>query len=770
MVALFSRRAVLLGTAAIVAGSGLAVAPRAVAETQQPRQRRNRALIVAVSEYPGLLDEDWLEGPNNDALLAHDYLTNDAPVPFSAGDVTVLASSLDLATAEPTLANIRGAMARLADEAQAGDFVYLHFAGHGIEQPARFPEQEVDGKDQVFLPRDVTPLTQADGHWPNGYVDKDIKADIDAIRQKGARVWAVFDCCHSATITRALDLVPEGEVARKLDLRKYGIPDHMWRQTTTRSAGGNTAGMRARSMFGDETAEQTSEGLAPMVAFFAAQTIEVTPELPLPRGSDSPVQMGLFSFALLSKLRENPRVSYRQLGQAIHHAYLGMNRTRPSPLFEGALDEPVFDSGDGLPYVPQWRIAGTASSRSIAAGHMHQLAPGTRLAVLAQPGDDVAQALGVVQVGSTTALRSQLAALSEDDTDADFPAIALTDIPDNAYALLVEQVVSFELTIARPRFDPADAAAAALVTEALEAIAADPEAPIRLRLAEPGADTDLRFDIRSEAQVAALMRAQGGITEADAPLFEEADGSTTPRLWLLDSSASLSLRPHERPYSRNLEPEDQRAISLWIRDALITIYRATNLARLARFDDFDATDLSVEVTRLPEFLSPLESGTAMAMHHPSVVQPGNTVHIRVENNSTSPVDLNIVFVGSDYSISMMLPDPVRLRARIAGEENAVFSEEVVEFNDSTFGREHLFVIATAAAPQENPLDLSFLSQGGIRVVQSRGAASSGFGAIIETMAGAATTRGGDSLAARRAATQAQRGAVYVYSVDNVPIA
>ena len=759
------RRSVLLGSAAMAA-SGVLPASRIFAQTQAPA-RRNHALLVAVTEYPNLFQSEWLVGPNNDVRLAREYLLNDAPVPFAPEDVAVLASNLDIASDVPTLANIRAHMARLAEAAAAGDFVYLHLAGHGIQQPARNPEAEVDGKDQVFMPLDVERMTRALGYWPNGYVDKDIRADIEAIRAKGARVWAIFDCCHSGTITRALGLVPEGEVARKIDLARYDIPDDMWSTATSRSLGIEAA-MTPRSMFGPAGEVGLEGDLAPMVAFFAAQTVEVTPEMPLPRDSDTPMQMGLFSFTLLTKLRENPRVTYRQLGQAIHHAYLGMNRTRPSPLFEGALNEPVFDIADGTPYVPQWRITGIGGAREIAAGHMHQLAPGTRLAVLAQPNDALENALGVVQVGSATALQSRLAPLPPDMEDPDLPAIALADIPENAYALLIERVVEFELVVARPPIGGVHAASAVEMTQALEDIAADTRLPIRLRLVDAGKAADLRFDIRSEAEVADLMRAQGNVEAVDAALMERAGANAAPRLWLLDNSAVLSLRAHQRPFSRALEAGALPATFLWMRDSLTAVYRATNLARLATFDDFGESDIALAVTRLPEFQSPMDTGDRLELHRTGVVTPGNTVHVRVENTGTSPVDINILYIGSDYSISSMLPDPVRLRARKPREENAVFSEEVVEFNDATFGRERLFVIVTAALPQDNPLDLSFLEQGGVRAIGPGQGAISGFGAMIETMAGAATTRGGNSLAARRAATQSQRGAVYVFSVDNVP--
>lgn len=759
------RRSFLLGTgSALGLGALPALAP--LGSQAQTRPRRNHALLVAVTQYPNLFRSEWLAGPNNDALMMRAYLLDEAPVQFAPEDVRVLATGLDVAQAEPTLAAIRAEMQRLAEDAGPDDFVMLHFAGHGIEQPARFPDEEVDGRDQVFMPKDVQRMTRALGHWPNGYVDKDIRDDITAIRRKRARVWAVFDCCHSATITRALDAIPEGEVSRKVDLRRYDIPPDMWAPARSRALGPQQ--MRPRSIFGPAGQVGLEEDLAPMVAFFAAQTTEETPELPLPPHSDAALQMGLFTFTLLSRMRENPNMQYRHLGQAIHHAYLGMNRSRPSPLFEGALNERLFNTSDGLGHVPQWRITGQGDMREIAAGHMHLLAPGTRLAVLADPAHGIERALGAVEIRNVTALRSQLGEV-QDQPDPELPPIALADIPQNAYALVIETVVDFELSVAPPTRAAGHPALARKVHDLLETIAADQRMPARLRLVAPGEAADLRLVIRSEAEVLDLMRAQAAQSDDPARYLAGSAQPDTPRLWLLDNSATLSLRPTERPFSRPLDSDDLSAVTLWLRSSLGAVYRATNLSRLAQFDDFAQSDVSVQVTRLPGFMSPLGSGEELVLHRNSIVQPGNTAHVRVENTGSTPVDVNILYIASNYAITSMLETPVRLRAAEAGSANAVFSEEIIEFDDTSFGRERLMVIVTAAEPQSNPLDLSFLEQTGVRAIGRGPAAMSGFGAMIEAMAGAETTRGGASLAARRAAQRGQRGAVYVYSVDNVPV-
>ena len=770
------RRSLLLGSAAL-AGSGLSAMLPAALGAQDAPAATNHALLVAVTEYPNLWQSEWLRGPNNDVILARDYLLNDAPIPFAEENVTVLATGLDIASAEPELAPIRAEMRRLAETVRPGDFVFLLFAGHGIEQPARYPEQEFDGRDQVFMPKDVQRMTRALGHWPNGYVDKDIRDDVTAIRAAGGLVWAVFDCCHSATITRNLELLAEGEKARKVNLADYDIPDDLWMPAARSTAG--AAAAEPHSMFGPAGNLDAGDGLPPMVAFFASQTVEETPEMPLPRGAEEQVQMGLFSFTLLSALRAHPAANYRELGQAIHHAYLGIGRSRPTPLFEGALDNRVFGA-EPRAQLPQWRIRGSGEARDIAAGQMHGIAPGSRLAVLPGPASGGAEAfdaalagtIGVVEVAAADALRSRLRA--PDDADPDLPAMELADIPENAYALLIEQVVEFELAVAPPRADGPHADRAAAIAATLRDIAADDRLPMRLRLVEPGADADVRLDLRSEAEVADLMRRQGGVRPGDEADLERAAAQTEPRLWLLDASASLSLRSFERPHSLTLGETAQVSPADWLRNSLGAIYRATNLARLGGENAF-ANDVSVTLTKVADLDTPADAGEALALHRTSAARPGEVLHLRVENNGGTAVDVNLLYIDSNHGITWMPLDfdgtrgvPARLRGRARNDPPAVYDEAVIQFVDSSFGRERVVVIVTGAEAMENPQDLSFLEQGGV-VTRSLGAPpATGFGAMLEQMAGAAATRGGASLAARRQAAAAQRGAVMVYAIDTLP--
>ncbi len=781
-----TRRSVLLGTAA-TAGAALVLPDGRLWAEVAPAARTNHALLVAVTEYPNLWQSEWLIGPNNDAIFVRDYLLNDAPLPFAPENIAVLATGLDISDGEPELAPIRAHMKRLAETVEPGDFVYLHFAGHGIEQPAREPENELDGRDQVFMPKDVQRMTRALGHWPNGYVDKDIRDDIAALRDRGALVWAVFDCCHSATITRNLEVAVEGEKSRKVNLADYDIPDDMWQPATTRSTAAALSA-QPQTMFGAVGTVGADDGLPPMVAFFASQKVEETPELPLPRDSEERVQLGLFSFTLLTQLRTHPGATYMELGQAIHHAYMGMGRSRPTPLYEGALDNRVFSTEPRVP-LPQWRIRSNDGLLEIGAGQMFGIAPRTRLAVLPGPAtggmeafdDALASAIGVVEVGSASATTARLRAVQSDELGGEdpsgLPALAPSDIPDNAYALLIEQVVDFELAVAPPRLDGPHTDRAAEIAALLDQIARDDELPMRLRIVDPGADADIRFDIRSESEVATLMQRAGSVRADDAALIARAAGSTTPRLWMMDASSSLTLRAFERPHSLDLGPDADRTPLAWLRESLSAVYRATNLARLGGENGF-GSDVTVRLTRGPlpaDYITPPADGAPeLLLHRHSVVTPGEAVYVEVENHGTTAVDVNLLYIDSNYGITWVPMDfdgdiesAARLRARGRNDPPARYAEWVVQFEPTSFGRERIVVVVTGAPEGENPQNLRFLAQPGL-TRSLGGTPGTGLTEMLEQMAGGAATRGTGSVAARRQAAARERGAVLVYSVDLLP--
>ena len=101
----------------------------------------------------------------------------------------------------PSSSNIRRELSRLAREAGQGDRVVLYFAGHGSQQRDQTGD-EPDGLDEVFLPSDVGPTTDKKGAIPRALSDDQLGRAARRIRDAGATVWMIFDCCHAGTMAR----------------------------------------------------------------------------------------------------------------------------------------------------------------------------------------------------------------------------------------------------------------------------------------------------------------------------------------------------------------------------------------------------------------------------------------------------------------------------------------------------------------------------------------------------------------------------------------
>ena len=726
----------LLAKFASIAAS---VAIAFAAFTLQADARTNYALIVGVTEYPNLPKKTWLVGPNNDAELVREYLTDHAG--FDPGNITVLADDLDGATS-PTLANIRGAMKALAAKIEAdGDdepFVYLHFSGHGSQMPARGEDSENDGKDEVFLPADTMKWDRAQKGFPNAYVDDAIGEDLDRLRNSGAFVWAVFDACHSSSATRAAP--GEGvEVSRRLDPAELGVPEDVI-FTATRSVSGQVE--RENPIEGS----RDSIAKGGLVAFFAAQTVETTPEMPLPRDAEEQRRYGLFTYTLFENLTKYPGISYRQLGQTVLQAYSGMNRRAPTPLFEGELDSGVFGVENQDP-VLQWKIKPNGKRATIAAGLMHRLSKGTKMALLKNAADDVDAAIGYAEVKSAKNLKSTLVPIAHNDLAAPDEAT----LAEAAWARPIELAIGFELTVART----APGGHSETINAALDKLAADEKQLFRIRLVDHGAPADISMSVASEMDIIAglkgdALNAHNAVSERSSTEY-----SANPRVWFLPSSGEASLLPGRRPPSMAFDASSNDGDDLKNKLAgrMTKIFRATNLARMTAASDFRGkVDMNFLIKRSDaDDFTPIEAGEV-----PYVTQD-DEIHIRVANKSSRAIDLNVLHIGTDYAISAA--DPIRIERR-GKEEIGLFAVET-----DTLGVERLVAVITEALPGTDVQDLRFLSQGGVRAVEAtKGVGGDdGFVSMLNAMGKQAKTRAASSLSAKKGA----KGAVLIFPIETV---
>jgi hypothetical protein len=301
------RRVLTALTALLVAGA--AAWPHAA-------QATDRALLIGVSDYPALPRRLWLNGPVNDVALMRQTLLGRG---FEASNIQALVSRTGPAN-EPTRANILAALAQAVQVVQAGDRVVFYLSGHGSQQPQ--PQTrgtrpaETDGLDEVFLPADV-------GVWngqtsraaiPNALLDDEIGEWMDAVVDKGALVWGIFDTCHAAGMSRG------GRVK--------------WRSVASAELGLTVTDNAAAPSHNRPTTAQRSDG---RTLAFAARSHELTGEEWLPRGG-SPRTLrihGVFTFHLAQAWAQGAGIDTQALEAALRAKYQQELRLRPTPVMLG---------------------------------------------------------------------------------------------------------------------------------------------------------------------------------------------------------------------------------------------------------------------------------------------------------------------------------------------------------------------------------------------------------------------------------------------------
>ena len=662
--------------------------------------REGHALLIGASTYPALDERFWLRGPANDVDLVAQYLQSNPALPFDSGNIAILADGLEGADA-PTLAAIRAEFAELAARVEPGDFVYLHFSGHGSQMPAADPSSELDGLDEIFLPVDIGPWENTIGTVENALVDDEIGQMIDAIRAKGADVWVVFDSCYSGTATRAAPGTDEVRL-RQLPPGALAIPSDAMDSVQTRAL----PDPRTRAEAPVPVA--SGEGMGKLTAFFAAQTNETTPEKNMPKGKANRRLQGVFTYTLFETLAERPGITYRQLGQEVLRKYGTRNLARTTPLFEGDLDLPVFGR-DESDRILQWDVEVKGDALSIKAGQLHGLSPGMSLALLASPADPDDAALATFSVTEVTTFAARAQAV-------DFAA---ADAPPGAVLRKVGDTLDLSLTVALPA--PGSAPAEAMQA-ALQVIEDTALTGPRIRYVPAGdAGADIRLAVFDDSP------------RPDALWFMPAAGIT-------DDSDLIDIP--------SVSTGDKTATELAevVADNLTRMARALNLMKVgAASSAASAVKVEAQMVRgrfdAENGIVAPDSRTMLAPASVPRVLPDDTIGLNLTNPTDKPVDFNILYVGSDYSISFM--DNGRL------QPGDTLDEDYILITDASFGRERVIVVFSPADPQSEVEDLSFLEQSAVERTRAVGNARGGIRGLLDEAGFGTTTRAAMSLSRRK---------------------
>jgi len=291
------------------------------------QETRTRALLVGCTEYPNLKGHRYyrtsirLLGPANDVALLKKMFRERLGV--AATDMTTLTGWPKEPDRRPTRQNIIAQLDRLAHETAKGERVILYFAGHGTQLPDDDGD-ELDGLDEVFLPADITRWLRKGRGIPEAIRDDELGEKVRAIRDRGATVWLIMDCCHAGTMVRG-----SGEGRRRsLEPSLLGAP-----------AVKQVAGAAVRF---------SPEQLKDVVATYASQSFRTALEVELPPRDPAAKWHGVLSFSLAAQLRlTGGNLTFRELQDRLVNAYQIYNCAGTVPVVEGDLDLMVHGSGKG---------------------------------------------------------------------------------------------------------------------------------------------------------------------------------------------------------------------------------------------------------------------------------------------------------------------------------------------------------------------------------------------------------------------------------------
>ncbi|MGE0190868.1 MAG: caspase family protein [Planctomycetota bacterium] len=355
---------------------------------------RTFALLVGCTEYPGLKtaanaayyeQKIRLKGPAEDVhLLArtlHDYLG----VPHE--NMRKLVGWPEQASERPTRANVLAALDHLASQVRPGDRVLFQFAGHGTRQPDREGDED-DGLDEVLLTADAAALIGRSGGLPGAITDDELHARLRALVDAGATVLALFDCCHSGTLSRD-PTVRTREVAPEV-LGLPTRPDQLPDTTAPEEAG--------------------SRGLSGIAAVYAARSWQRAPEMRLPLDSRAPDRRwhGLLTWHVVRALqRHGAGLTVAELQALLVAAYRAQPYGSASPFAEGDLSMRV--ARDERLATPPLQAVREDGVLRLDAGSLRGIEEGARIALFppGRLGEDEAK-LCTATVTAASALSAWL--------------------------------------------------------------------------------------------------------------------------------------------------------------------------------------------------------------------------------------------------------------------------------------------------------------------------------------------------------------------------
>jgi len=168
---------------------------------------QSHALLIGIWKYPQASGVPALVGPEQDIELIQELLRTRFQVPEQ--NITVLRND------QATHLKIQKAFQDLEQRVKPGDFIYIHYSGHGSYcLIANCLARRPDLREAIEKAGDTTLQTwvafgsrskELEGLDGYDVLDKEIRGWLSSLYAKTDQVVFVSDSCHSATVSRGLN-------------------------------------------------------------------------------------------------------------------------------------------------------------------------------------------------------------------------------------------------------------------------------------------------------------------------------------------------------------------------------------------------------------------------------------------------------------------------------------------------------------------------------------------------------------------------------------
>ena len=155
-----------------------------------------RALIIGIGDYPANSGWTKINGDKDIPMVEEMLLANS----FAKSYIT------ELKNEQATCKAICNEFENLISKSQSGDYIYIHFSGHG-QQITDLNGDEEDGFDEAWIPYDAQ-FAYVKGKYEgqNHLIDDRLNEYLHRLREKigkNGKIVVVADACHSGGGSRA---------------------------------------------------------------------------------------------------------------------------------------------------------------------------------------------------------------------------------------------------------------------------------------------------------------------------------------------------------------------------------------------------------------------------------------------------------------------------------------------------------------------------------------------------------------------------------------